>query len=375
MDLMHQREPFDLALSLGDNQYIDGNDVFAKIFEIPYAPLIAEQLIFYQTVGNHDMEKGRLPIQLQYSRSVGAQPGVQGGFALPAENYVVNHANLKLIVINVAQANGSVQKTQKTLDFLRKALCADDESWKVVSFHYPLWSTGPRGDNMDLQEAYLPILEECRPDFAFAGHEHHAEYFKPWNWMQFAIVGNAADLRSKREKSKNESLLYLQELGFASLNLKEDQAVLRFLNEQAVQRFEVVVQKRVRLWADAWKVEKNRIYGRISKGFDGEDLPDQQQIEAQYGLSTVANNPLIDESTWKFYPAKYSELDEGSGHLIFSADLASSNKIQWAVFRYRLPGGAWIYGDAGNLPKHGNYDGIRQEDLLKVPAVSRSFNP
>jgi len=366
--------PASFAVSMGDNQYVPTRtNVWRDIFEIPYARLISRGLRMYQTVGNHDMEENRLADQLAYSRSVDALRRDVGGFVMPAENYVIQKDMLRWIVINVSNAIGTVRLTDATMAFARREICAPFDGWKVVSMHYPFWSTGPRSDNLVLQARLLPLFEDCPVDFIFSGHEHHAEWFLPWKWTFFGIVGNGHEVRTARMPSMRESLFRLNELGFAELVVDRDTARVRFFDDDGKIRYFTSMQKRPAMWADTWKQVGRRLYGRV--------LPTEgvatNQIEAEVGFTKVLSDPLASRGTgsdqWIFYPARRNNRipQESEDLIAFAAEIPDSwLNGGFAMFRYRYNSNSpWIYGDRSEgSGLHGNYDGIQLMNALQINA-------
>lgn len=233
MALRHAKAPFRFAVSTGDNQYDPTSPgLMQKIFEEPFAPLIASGVPFYQTIGNHDMDENRIEEHLAYSRQVNALAAHKGGWVLPAENYVVRAAHVRMIVLNVTEALSAYSYPHRALAFAREALSEPSDDWTILVFHYHLWSTGLRGDHEEMKEAFLPFLECFPVDFVFCGHEHHAEMFAPWQGVRCALVGNGSDIRAHIMPSEQASLFRTNEIGFAELTLDERLARLAFIDRQ-----------------------------------------------------------------------------------------------------------------------------------------------
>lgn len=359
----HKERPFDFAVSMGDNLYLPyEEDIFRRVFEIPYAPLIRAGIKFYQTVGNHDLEDGRLQHELEYSRKVGAEKRRKGGWVLPAENYVIERENLTWIVLNVATADNSINIPDDVFRFALKHLCKKSDNWKIVSFHYPFWSSGMRGDNYEFQAAMLPILERCLPDFIFAGHEHSGQVTLPWKWTNHIVVGNAHEVSPYHRPSDRETLYFMDEIGFAELFLTADVADFRFRNAKNEQVYWSQIQKRVPLWADVYRTTSNSILGRVKSEMRGVRASD---LEAQAGFSKSRVSPFDEPNAWTFVTANLranGELD------VFEAPLPEGNEFEFALFRFRIKGTErWIYGDAsGSEGLHGNYDGIQLNNFLEL---------
>ncbi|HET9237666.1 MAG TPA: metallophosphoesterase [Oligoflexus sp.] len=227
----HALNPFRFALSTGDNQYDPTTpELMQRIFEEPFAELIQAGVPFFQTPGNHDMDEDRISEQLQYSQRVNALARGQGGWVLPAANYVIRDRFVKIIVLNVTAAGSEFPQPAEALQFLEAELAEETSDWKVVCFHYHLWSTGLRGDHEEMKAVFLPLLERYPVDFIFAGHEHHAEIFAPWKGMQFAIVGHGSEIREHVMPSDQECLFRTNDIGFVELSLDASEAKLVFVD-------------------------------------------------------------------------------------------------------------------------------------------------
>lgn len=226
----HAIEPYDFALSTGDNQYdatVPG--IMQTIFEQPFAALIAAGVPFYQTIGNHDMDEGRIEDQFAYSRTVDALAQRRGGWVLPAENYVIRSPHLRVIVLNVTEAASEFIYPEAALAFAAEELEQASDDWTVLCFHYHLWSTGYRGDHEEMKEALLPFLDRYPVDFVLAGHEHHAEIFAPWKGMRFAIVGNGSEIREHVMPSDQACQFRTDAIGFAELTVERHRARFAFV--------------------------------------------------------------------------------------------------------------------------------------------------
>jgi len=240
----HRKNPFQLVLSTGDNQYDSTTpDIMKRIFEDPFAELIEAGVPIYQTPGNHDMDEGRIASHLQYSREVDALRLKKGGWVLPAENYVINTKHAKIIVLNVTQALSLFEYPFEALEFARRHLAEPSDRWKIVCCHYHLWSTGLRGDHEEMKEVFLPFLEIYPIDFFFAGHEHHAEMFAPWRGMRSAIIGHGSEIREHVMPSDQECLFRTNAIGFAELTLDETTARFVFVDTHGQEIWQQIVTR------------------------------------------------------------------------------------------------------------------------------------
>jgi 3',5'-cyclic AMP phosphodiesterase CpdA len=239
MTARHGVEPFDFAVSAGDNLQ-DGfvtSHTLAQVFSEPFAPLIASGLKFFATLGNHDHLYDRAEQWYAFSRATDALGSGKGGFVLPEPYYVHRLPGQKWIFVDVASAAGTFTSTPLMDVFLEKSLCTEREPWMMMVFHYPLWSTGGHGDTVSLRDYLMPLLARCPVNFVFSGHDHHAELFRVGN-LRAAIVGNAGNPRIPPKAQIPESVFRTSDLGFAELLLTSSKATLQFRDVTGAVRFE-----------------------------------------------------------------------------------------------------------------------------------------
>ena len=362
MATIHHQTKFDMAVSVGDNLYNAwAEGVFKRAFETPYAPLIQDGVRFYQAVGNHDMEDVRLAKELQYSRDVDAEARNIGGWVMPAEDYIVDRANARFIFLNIAAADNSVNWPATRAAWAQEKICAPFTGWKFLVIHYPLWSTNAHNDNPELQQKLLPILQSCPVDMVFQGHDHFAEYIHPWNWIPFLIVGNGHEVRQDVRPSARESLFSLREIGFASLMIEGDKALISFRDETGKVRYQFSWQRRVPAWADTWMQSGNQVLARVTW-----DPGLRSQLEVEIGFSDTAADPVWEPERFTFVPAQYQGPGNGPNLLAHGAQIPAGFNSGYAVARFRSRGSVeWTYADRADGPGlHGNYDGIQIPNLL-----------
>lgn len=56
--------------------------------------------------------------------------------------------------------------------WLDRKLAASSATWRVVTMHHPVYSSGRDRDNKTLREALLPVLTKHRVDLVLQGHDH-----------------------------------------------------------------------------------------------------------------------------------------------------------------------------------------------------------
>jgi len=182
MTKMHGERPFDTVLMLGDNIYPDGNpaDLPAK-FERPYAALLKSNVRFYATLGNHDVKKGR-QAQINYPHF---NMGGRAYYSFVKGDGVIEFFSLDTTEPDAAQ-----------MRWLDDALAASTAKWKVVFFHFPIYSSGKtHGSDKKLREVLEPLLVKHGVAAAFSGHDHTYERTVPQQGVQYFVSGTGGKLR------------------------------------------------------------------------------------------------------------------------------------------------------------------------------------
>jgi hypothetical protein len=257
----HAEYPFSFAISAGDNIQLKpkvlgsrsminvwGDGGMSEAFELPFLPLIKAGIRFYAAPGNHDHQGFRYYIERNYSDTTNAHTQNVGGFVFPDSDYVLQRNGLKIIFLDVATAFSKLNWSKERETFLREELGTQDYKWRIVVFHYPLWSSGEHGRDetlADLRKVILPILNEYPVDYIFSGHDHHAELFtyKGKVKTRVAIVGNTARPHDLPYEPETPSIFRANASGFTELDIRDNRAELSFRSVDGSVLFTDVVQK------------------------------------------------------------------------------------------------------------------------------------
>ena len=269
------------VISVGDNFYnsspVDPHDLlFRTGFEDVYSDP-ALQVPFWAALGNHDyyksvngiltyaregMGSGRLTMPNRYwSRTVEVAPGARAKFVFIDSNpFIKAYAR--------GHSDASKQDTKAQLAWLDKELAEPGLAWKVVVGHHPFWSGGPHGNRatvkaymekegrpwiqavkdgvpeaiVDMRTRVLPLLRKHKVQLYLCGHDHHAEVNRdPEGGLVQVLSGNASE--DRRVTPLPNSLYAAQHLGFATVALGPDKAVVRQRDEDGRVVFEVEVAR------------------------------------------------------------------------------------------------------------------------------------
>jgi predicted MPP superfamily phosphohydrolase len=171
-----RRFPFEMVIMLGDNMYgRQAPEDFITKFERPYAPLLAQGVLFYASLGNHDNQNSR-----NYK-----------AFNMGGERYFTFvKKNVRFFVLDTNQ----LDPQQRT--WLDEALQRSSEEWRICYFHHPLYSdSGRHGSDVALRVAIEPLLVKHGVNVVFSGHDHVYERIKPQKGITYFVSGSGGELR------------------------------------------------------------------------------------------------------------------------------------------------------------------------------------
>jgi 3',5'-cyclic AMP phosphodiesterase CpdA len=176
MTRAHRTFPFDLVIMLGDNMYGSQRPSdFVQKFERPYAALLAANVKFQASLGNHDQPE-----------NVSYPPYNMNG----QRYYTYVRSNVRFFALD------STLMDRKQLDWLEAALKDASEEWKICYFHHPLYSDAARhGSSFDLRAVLEPLFVKYGVNVVFSGHDHVYERVKPQKGIYYFVSGAAGQLR------------------------------------------------------------------------------------------------------------------------------------------------------------------------------------
>jgi 3',5'-cyclic AMP phosphodiesterase CpdA len=176
MTRAHRTFPYDLVIMLGDNMYGSQRPSdFVQKFERPYAALLAANVKFQASLGNHDQ-----PENVSYA------PYNMNG----QRYYTYVRSNVRFFALD------STLMDRKQLEWLEAALKDAREEWKICYFHHPLYSDAARhGSSFDLRAVLEPLFVKYGVNVVFSGHDHVYERVKPQKGIYYFVSGAAGQLR------------------------------------------------------------------------------------------------------------------------------------------------------------------------------------
>lgn len=186
---IHGAFPFDLVIMLGDNMYGGQSPSdFVRKFEQPYAALLAANVKFQASLGNHDRPE-----------NVSYKPYNMNG----QRYYTFVRKNVRFIALD------STLMDAKQLEWLDATLKTSSDEWKICYFHHPLYSNARRhGSSVDLRVLLEPIFVRYGVNVVFSGHDHVYERIKPQKGIYYFVSGAAGQLRRGNMRPTEETAAF-----------------------------------------------------------------------------------------------------------------------------------------------------------------------
>jgi len=225
----------DFALMAGDNIYMVGvrpsrgpdDPRFDERFETPYEPL--GRLDMWVVPGNHDwLTRGSVDTQVLYTRS-------SPRWRMPAHDYAVPGLPDWMRIYGLDTVKLERGRDEAQVERAAQALCQAD-GWRLLFGHHPVYSSGKHanraGENPEIRGRLLrPLIEACRVQVYFAGHEHHQEHLDAPGFAQIVqgAAGKLRRLRSIEDRPPGvESLFATDRFGFALVEASASRMEIRF---------------------------------------------------------------------------------------------------------------------------------------------------
>ncbi len=192
MYIEYQKQPFGLALMLGDNIYPFGNvDKLGKSrFTIPYSSLLNKRVRFMPVLGNHDTLFWGIHTKQEIAF-----------FNMPGLYYDFVSGNIHFYAIDTMHFDEAQR------NWLRARLAQSKEKWKIVYGHYPVFSSGEHGSTKFLIQNLEPLLEIYHVDLYLCGHDHDYERFAPKAGVTYIVSGGGGAHLRKFKKIVPGSLI------------------------------------------------------------------------------------------------------------------------------------------------------------------------
>ena len=190
-------------LTTGDNFYMDD----AEVLMHPFEWATKEDIEFWVTWGNHDIETGA------------RIEAVNSTFRSPPRWAVYSWGPVDVIVLDSNQVDSAEQ-----IDFLVGALSQSDRP-AIVAFHHPALSCSNHGDTDEILDRWVPLFDD-EVVLVLNGHDHNYQRFESDN-IAYVVSGGGGrhlyDLEACSEdhspRLAGEKLFHFLALGQADAEL------------------------------------------------------------------------------------------------------------------------------------------------------------
>ena len=166
------RNPADLILTLGDNDYTESPSAFHANWQASFgwAPSVAGVL------GNHDVR-------------------VNGGryefdeLGMPGRYYRRAIGQIELYLLD----SNSVDAAQTA--WLSQALRRSKARWKLAAFHHPAVTCGTYSANPAVVSRWVPLFERYDVRLVLSGHDHNYQRFAPRHGVRYVVHGGGSSTK------------------------------------------------------------------------------------------------------------------------------------------------------------------------------------
>jgi tartrate-resistant acid phosphatase type 5 len=228
------------VISVGDNFYergvtsLDDNHwqlSFEKVYDAP-----SLQIPWYVILGNHDYV-GKCQPQLDYGKT-------HPRWIMPARYYTqiypvdaATHVECFYLdtcpFIEEYRTNPDfsevlTQDADRQLQWLDRSLADSKAMWKLVFGHHPVYSSGlAHGNQPEIIEHILPLLQKHKVQAYFAGHDHDLEHLKVGD---LDLIVSGAGSEHRPVKTPATSPFSQACSGFALASVRPNEMQIRFID-------------------------------------------------------------------------------------------------------------------------------------------------
>jgi hypothetical protein len=212
---------YDAVLFLGDNVYPSGDPTrLPETILHPFDPVLSRGAELLAIVGNHDA--GHADEQME----ILGMPGTWWSTHLPGD--------VLLIGLDSNRLDDPRQRA-----FLEEELAGATERWRIVAIHEPPFSAGYQGSNLEVRDAYVPLIEEYGVQLVLSGHDHDYQRSEPIGGVTYVVSGGGGRTRGTGEEDFTAASWSV--LHFVDVNVWPDRMIVRGVTQEARAFDEVVI--------------------------------------------------------------------------------------------------------------------------------------
>jgi Calcineurin-like phosphoesterase len=170
MDRWAASHRVDALVTTGDNVYEEGQpERFGAQLDRPYQRLRRGRPL-WATLGNHDVAGGHEQAQLRH-------------LGLPELPYVKELPGVQLLFLD----GNEPDEDQAT--WLADRLAEPGPRFRVAVFHQPAWSCSVHDSTQEIDELWVPVLEDHRVALVLNGHDHNYQRFVSDAGVTYVVTG------------------------------------------------------------------------------------------------------------------------------------------------------------------------------------------
>ena len=174
MARLHDGDPFDDLLLLGDNVYPAGDPsrLPATVFE-PFEPVLtgSHAATLLAILGNHDDANGTAQL---------------AALGMRRRWWSVEREDVLLVGLDSNRVDDREQRR-----WLETTLRRSDATWKIVAVHHPPYSAGYQGSSRAVRDTFVPLFERYDVQLVLSGHDHDYQRSKVINGVTYVVTGAA----------------------------------------------------------------------------------------------------------------------------------------------------------------------------------------
>lgn len=166
------RNPADLLLALGDNDYTENPAAFRTNWDRSFGWTRRSGVRVAGVLGNHDVrvEDGRYQFRT---------------LSMPGRYYRRRAGPVELFLLDSNRIDA------RQTAWLARSLAASSARWKIAVFHHPAFTCGTYRSHPGVLENWVPLFERHRVTLTLSGHDHNYQRFAPRRGVRYLVHGGA----------------------------------------------------------------------------------------------------------------------------------------------------------------------------------------
>ncbi len=170
-----EKNPADLLVTLGDNDYTDDPAAFRANWKASFGWLGKAGVAVAGALGDHDVE-GQDSGVFQYEI-----------LEMPGPYYTRVVGDVEIFVLDGSSSSGITDGAQRA--WFEGALAHSTARWKVVVVHRPAYTCGRYRGSVDVENVLVPLFERYGVQLVLSGDDHNYQRFEPSNGVTYIVDG------------------------------------------------------------------------------------------------------------------------------------------------------------------------------------------